>query len=598
LGLGALLASGNAAAQGRFVEDVQISRTDGAATVVIRLACPMRFQADVPLEAGALLEVRVAPFETCRQLGGGTGIYSELHRPVGGQIAHLVEIEYESLGLGDSLVLLRFDRPVAYRVRQRADLRTLELTVELDAAAPVVVAAPPPVVAPPPAVALPLEGRRPLTGRVVAPGTIGDYMINLQSTREPVDPPIARSIAASGARHLYVSQTTIDGQAWYRLRLGFFDSEEQARAALAELEPTFPRAWIGRAEPEEIELAAQFTFAGSGAEALPVVAADELSEAAVDVAQGAAVTLSAQRVAELLDSARNALLDGNTAAAIDAYRQVLQAPGAHRAEARELLGLAYERAGRPALARAEYESYLREFPDAPGRAGVQQRLNGLVMAGAVPREALRSASSVEQGRWETASGFAQYYRRDINRFDEDQEEITTLSALLTDIDFSVARHGDRLDLSTRVTLSHMYDLLGEAEDGPGDQERISYAHFDVASNRQDWDLRLGRQSLHNWGVLGRFDGAHFSYGWAADRELHVVAGYPVESTRDTLETDRQFYGIAVEFDDFVGRWDLTPYVSAETIETIDSRMAVGAELRYFDDRRSFTSMLDYDTDFG
>jgi tetratricopeptide (TPR) repeat protein len=587
-------------AQGRFVEDVQVSRSNDEATIAIHLACPMRFQADVPLDAGTLLEVRVAPFETCRQLGGGAGIYTEISRPVSGHLAHLVELEYESLGFGDSLLHVRFDRPVDYRVSQRADLRTLVLTVNLQTAPTLTEVPPAPSMVAPVAEPQtpPTEGRQPLTSRLIEPPAIGDYMLNLQSTREPVDASIARAIDAAGGLHLYVSQTTIDGQTWYRLRLGFFGSEDSAKAALEDLAQRFPRAWIGRAEPEEIALARGFAFPAGGAEALPVVAADEFPAGAEPSAPNPADALPQEQIDVLLGEARVALLAKDFDTAIQRYRQLLQTPGAHRAEAREYLGVAYERSSRPALARAEYESYLREFPEAEGRQTVQQRLNGLVMASATPREALRSADTGGSGRWDVTSGVAQYYRRDVNQFDEGQAEITTLSALLTDVDLNIHRRGSRLDLSTRLALSHMYDMMGEEDDGPGDQERISYAHFEIASNQSDWTLRLGRQSLHNFGVLGRFDGAHFSYGWAPDRELHATVGFPVESTRDNLETDRQFQGVAVELDDLIGRWDVIPYLNAETIEAVDSRMAIGTELRYLDDRRTFTSMIDYDVDFG
>jgi tetratricopeptide (TPR) repeat protein len=560
----------------------------------------MRFLADAQRETGALLEVRVAPFEACRQLANGGGIHSELFRPASGHLAHVIELEYESLGLGDSLLHVTFDRPVDYRVSQRADLRTLELTINLGTAPATTAIVPPaPEVA---AVEEPerpqLEGREPLASRVARPATVADYMLNLQSTHEPVDPSIARSVSAAAGLHLYVSQTTVDNRTWYRLRLGFFGSEDEASAALADLAKHFPRAWIGRAEPEEIERAREFTFSGGASAALPVVAADELPTAAEEATPSQAEVLPQDRIDALLDEGRAALLAEDFDTAVRLYRQILQTPGPHRAEAREYLALAYQRSGRPALARAEYESYLRDFPDVEASARVQQRLNGLVMASAAPRAPLRSADAADPGHWEITSGVAQYYRRDVNQFDEDQPEITTLSALLTDIDLNVLRRGSRVDLSTRLTLSHMYDLIGEEGNGPGDQERISYAHFEIASNERDWTVRLGRQSLHNFGVLGRFDGAHFTYGWAPDRKLHATVGFPVESTRDALETDREFYGIAVELDGLVGSWDVAPYLNAETIEGIDSRMAIGAELRYVDDQRTFTSMLDYDTDFG
>jgi hypothetical protein len=174
----------------------------------------------------------------------------------------------------------------------------------------------------------------------------------------------------------------------------------------------------------------------------------------------------------------------------------------------------------------------------------------------------------------------------------------SLSALLTDVDLSVRRASERLDMVGRIAVGHLYDLVGADEGGPGDRRRVSYAYFDVESHASPWALRLGRQSLHTGGVLGRFDGAHFTYDWREQRRVHVTAGYPVESTRRSLQTDRQFYGVAVDFDRWVGRWDVAPFVSLQTIDGVPDRRALGAEVRYLDGARSLTSMLDYDVDYG
>lgn len=592
-GLLFLLCLGPVQAQDRFIEDVQISRTGNEAEIVIRLACPMRFQAAVPTSAGALIEVRVAPFDQCRALG--SGILSEVYRPIGGGLARLVEIEYESLGIGDSLLMLHFDGPIDYRVQQRADLRSLEVTVLLDSAP--VVSEVAPVERAPEAVPAPSTGplpsapradRAPLTSRVVEPEAVADYMINLQSMRSPPDPAIARAIDVAG-RQLYVSQTRVDGQVWYRLRLGFFESESEARAALDALGDSFPRAWIGRAEPEEVRVAAELELESSESR-LAVLDADEIGAAAGAVP----VELSAERIAELLDQGREAMLDGDFQTAASSFTQLLGAPGEPGETARELLGVAHERMGNTRDARAQYEAYLRDFPESAGRMRVEQRLAGLVMAAAAPSEPLRSASG--EGRWDWATGVSQFYRRDDNQFDEDQPEVTTLSALMSDVDLSLSRRGDRVDLSTRLSMSYMHDMLEDTRDTS--QERISYAYQEIASVASDWSLRIGRQSLHSFGVLGRFDGAHFSYGWAPNRELHFTTGHPVESTRDSIETDRQFHGVAVEFEDLIGNWDVAAFLNTQTIEGIDARSAVGTEVRYFDERRTLTGMVDYDVDFS
>jgi tetratricopeptide (TPR) repeat protein len=599
LGLaGSSVISNTAAAQDRFVEDVQISRSGSEAEIVIHLACPMRFQADMALNAGVLVEVRVAPFDTCRQFG--SDISSELHRPLNGRLANLVEIEYESLGIGDSLLLLRFDRPVAYRVRQGGDLRSLYVTLDLDSVPDAVSsveqaqpAAPRGESGPEPGVRLRDPGRRPLMSRVVEPSTTADYMINLQSTREAVDPAAVAAIAKPANAQMYISRTTVDGQTWFRLRLGFFDSEATARAALEPLSAAFPRAWIGRADPAEIQ-SARDSVIEPGTRTLPTFVAEPEATPATAAGLTPSAPLSDERIAALTEEGRAALLDQRYDDAVAAYTELVRAPGEHRPQAAEYLALAYERAGRLGQARAQYEWYLREFPESPDVPRVRQRLNGIVLAAAAPQAPLREAEN--KSRWESAFGLSQYYRQDVNQFDVGRDEITTFSALLSDVDYSLRRNGDQFAMSTRLSFNHIYDLLGD--DGPGDQQRVSYAYFDLEAQQADWWLRVGRQSLHRFGVLGRFDGAQFDYGWGSGRHAHFMMGYPVESTRDSIETTRQFYGAAVEFDDLVGKWDVSAFVNAQTIEGVDARMAVGTEIRYSDERRSFSGIFDYDVDFG
>jgi SPOR domain len=605
-GIAAALTS-QALAAGQFIEDIRISRVDDEATIVIDLACPMRFQSDMATSGGIALEIRVVPLEACRQIGLGTGFASERTRPVGGQLAHLVEVEYESLGPTETIMMLQFDRAVSYEVAQRGGLRSLELTVHLDASAaqPEAMPRPPAATVPTPAApprAIPrgTPEREPMHLRVREPQTTADYVINLQSTREPTDLGVVRDVAVSADRQLYVSQTEVGGEVWYRLRVGFFTSEEDARATLEQLRGQFPRAWIGRAEPQEVSSAGEYALArgefyveSAGTPEEPVVAA----AAAGTPSPGE--SLSSERIAALMAEAREAIVAQDFDTAIRNYTRVLQQPGEHRAEAREYLGVAREKNGQIAHARAEYRAYLEEFDSEPDVRRVTQRLNGLVTVAAAPRAPLRSEQGRGQSRWDMGSGVSQYFRHNLNQFDEDQEEIVTFSALVSDIDFSLRRSGDAVDVVGRVALSHFMDFMDESRSSnTADPTRVSYAYLDVDSVDGKWAVRSGRQSLHNWGVLGRFDGLHFTYDWSDGRRLHYQMGYPVESTRYSVRTDRQFQGVAVEFDDLIGRWDIGTYVNQQTIESVNDRQAAGIEARYMDDRRSVTGMLDYDTHFG
>jgi hypothetical protein len=586
-----------ASAAGEIVEDIQVSRRGDEATVVIELACPMRFQSDVATSGGAVVELRVAPLESCRALGVGAGLASEAYRPASGRLAHLVELEFESLGIGDNLLLLHFEQPVAYRVAQRGDLRTLEIRVRASgAAANAPSAAVTEVTTPAPEPAAPVPdatvSRAPLAVRVRVPTVTADYVVNLQSTREPVEPAAIAAVGLAAGERLYVSTTAVAGVTWYRLRLGFFASEVDAQAALAPIADAFPRAWIGRAEASEVEAAAQLEVQRGG-----VVEADLSAAAAETSATVAGGPLPPERIAELLAEARAAIVAGSFTTAIRDYTRLLEEPGEHAAEARENLGLAREKNGQTAHAAAEYRRFLADFPQHEAASRVRQRLDGLVTANASPRDRLRPADAGGRGV-ELTTGLSQYYRRDLNRFDQDQPEVTTLSAIFTDLDLGVGASGTGLDWRGRLTLSHLHDLNGEEQGGPGDRKRVSYAYVDLAGVQQDWSLRFGRQSLHSWGVLGRFDGAHAMYGWAPDRRVRVMTGFPVETTYNSVETSRQFVGAAVDFDRLIGEWTVSPFVTQQTIDGTLDRQAVGVDVRYFDDRRSFTSMLDYDLEYG
>ena len=125
--------AGSAFGAGRIVEDIQVSKRGEQATITVELACPMRFASDARAPEGTLVEVRVKPLEACAQLAGND-ISSEAYLPVGGRLALLSKVEYESLGLGENLLIFHFDQSVDYRVAQRGDLRTLQLIVRVPAA--------------------------------------------------------------------------------------------------------------------------------------------------------------------------------------------------------------------------------------------------------------------------------------------------------------------------------------------------------------------------------------------------------------------------------------------------------------------------------
>jgi hypothetical protein len=533
-------------AAGEFIEDIQVSRSGDTATVRFDLACPMRFQSDLATADGALVEIRIAPLESCR----GDTLASEIYRPPGGRLAHVVEVEYEALGLGENLLVVRFDRPVQYRIAQRGDLRRLDVVVSVrDAAAGSARAdAAPPSVEPraqPPATTP--TSRAPLTLRVREPDTPADYVVNLQSTRAPPDPALLESIAVPSERKLYVSRTEIQGAEWHRVRLGFFATEAEARATLELLLAKFPRGWVGRAEAEEVRSAAGFMVTRG-------FVVDSTEAESRDATQSAAAPIGAGEAQALLAEGRAALLASDFDTAVRTYTRLLASPGPHAAEAREYLGIARAN-GQPLFARAEYERYL-DYPDGEGAARVRQRLSGLVTAVETPRSSRESATVARRRarRLTYRQGSPSHYwrRRPARRGPSRNSDAP---ALFTDLDLEHAAQAAEPGSSRPSDDQPAARLDRRGRRQTGDQNSVSYAYFDVDSAARDWSLRFGRQTLRSGGGR-RFDGAHAAYEWSDGRRVHFTTGHPVESTRDSIDSDREFYGAAVDFDELIGAWGL------------------------------------------
>ena len=83
----------------------------------------------------------------------------------------------------------------------------------------------------------------------------------------------------------------------------------------------------------------------------------------------------------MTDEVRAAIRKKKYARAIAKLRKVLSAPeNSHSREAQERLGSAYQKTGDFAFARAQYEDYLKQYPEGEDAARVRQRLRGALTA--------------------------------------------------------------------------------------------------------------------------------------------------------------------------------------------------------------------------
>ncbi len=419
--------------------------------------------------------------------------------------------------------------------------------------------------------------------------------INLHSARDEADLVPQSPVPVPDALQLYRTAVDLDGQTWYRLRLGFFDTEAEATTALQQFRASFPRAWVVGVTPEEY---AQGIAAATAPVPSSAAAAETPPPSAQSLEPARARSLSDEQLAALMQEAESALMANELDAAIRLYNKVLQeAEHAYSADALERLGLARERNEQKAHAVAEYRRYLMLYPGEPGAVRVSQRLNTLTAMNSALRTALRTASdSSRASAWDFYGGLAQYYRRDTSTVG-DNDSVLAQSSVLSDFDMVARRRGRRFDFGSRVTMGNLYDLLPEDE-GPGTGTRLYYGYLELVD--QDWGLsaRIGRQRLRSSGVLGRFDGAHFAYQWRPDVSFNLMWGFPVNSSGDSLNTDQDLLGMSVDLTQVFDLFDVNLFFNQQETEGVQDRQALGGELRYFDDQFSVIGMLDYDVSYG
>ena len=307
--------------------------------------------------------------------------------------------------------------------------------------------------------------------------------------------------------------------------------------------------------------------------------------------------MSEAQVVSLMEEGEAAILGENYSRAIQIYSRALRATeNSYTPQALELLGLSRERNDQLAHAVAEYRRYLEHYPNHEGADRVRQRLAGLVTAHKTPQPGPAGGPVVQApSSWEVYGGISQYYRYDSFKL-EGRESVNLQSSILTNADLVLRRRGSRIDLSGRASLGNLWDLLS-GDKGPGNQTRFYRAYVEVADPFTGLSGRAGRQTLRTSGVLGRFDGLHVAWEFKPGMRFNLMGGYPVDTTSDGIQTNRHFYGAAMDFEQVADLVDISFFYNRQKIDGLQNREAIGTELRYFDDSKSVVALLDYDIGF-
>jgi len=349
--------------------------------------------------------------------------------------------------------------------------------------------------------------------------------------------------------------------------------------------PDYPRAWLAIGDD-----AVTSDFAAATAAPLPAV--ERI---------GSDPALPPEQLKQTLADARSAMSAHDYPKAIALLTKLQRQPEfPDRARAQELLGLARERSGQFAHAKAEYQEYLRRYPNGEAAERVAYRLKILQAAEAKARTG-RDVGVEGQG-WQVSGGFSQTGRYDGQRVTNSAPPTTTplptaaqtaeSSALFTDVDFVARRRGESFDFIGRFSGGYDKSFLQGAT--TPDPTRISLASIELLDRHLGLLGRLGRQVSNAYGILGTFDGLFLSWQFAPAWAINAAAGYPVNLLNIAPQTQQNFQTLALVYTPRNAHWDGNIFVANQQFDGLRDRQAVGVEGRYLASHGSMVAVVDYD----
>ena len=530
-----------------------IDTTDSAnhTDVSIQFSCSMRYLSNVPASHGSSTTIRLL-------LGPDCGSQFQAIPPelplVGGGGRIVTGARVDSMMPGEISVKLSFSRPLDFVMAPTAS--GLGLRVRL-------------------------LNTNPNRGSVLiaAPQTPGVYSVNLDSSRNPITRATVEAAAADLQTQAYVSATDIGDQHWYRLRLGPFATRAEAERVLKIALAHYPRAWIAAGE----EQAGLAPVANAGVQAAA-------STAPTDPPLADAVR------AQILHDARAALAGHRYAQAVDLLTRLVRQPEyPQRADAQELLGITRERAGQLAQATAEYEEYLRRYPNGAAATRVRMRLQTLAAASIAPHSGGVFGPASNQGWLLAGSAALSYeYGRDQTISAGQTTTTNSVNAALLYGDFLARDRGKRYDFTARVDGGYTQNMVATFG---GSQDRTTAAYGEVVDRYWGLTARFGRQSLASQGIVGLFDGLYMGYQVNSRWSVSGAAGLPAYTSYSAVTSSQKFGTVTAEYSPAHHPWVFDGYVFDQTNDIGTERRSVGFQARYTELGRTAVMLVDYDFAF-
>jgi tetratricopeptide (TPR) repeat protein len=321
---------------------------------------------------------------------------------------------------------------------------------------------------------------------------------------------------------------------------------------------------------------------------------------------------------DLMKLGRKAMNVGETAKALQIFNALLNLPPNKQSQAaQEWVGVARQQSREYEKAKAEYEVYLKLYPEGEDAVRVRQRLASLqeVINQQAQAKAARPAKKIDEKRV-FGSVYSYYYggysqtettdkvaNSTTNRSSHDQ------SLSQTAFDVTGRYRKDEYDNKLVVRGTYSYNLLA-LDDSRRNISRLRALYYEHSS-QDSYFVRVGRQPGNTGGVLDfRFDGAWVRYVAVPQFfNVNLIAGQPRQFslTQNFVPDDprnfradlkRYFYGVNVDIGPIGQAWNSNLYFINQMVNGVVDRRAVGTELRYAANGKNAFSLIDYDVSYN
>ena len=560
-------------AQAQLIDEVDFRREGANAVLQIHFVTPIQYRRALATKSGDVVQ---AFYDAVAVRNLPDLVVYERRLRASGAIPEITLTD-DSAGRANlsRRLVIRFGKPVAFRVRAGRGDKLIEVVLEGLASA--------------------LPSSTP--GAQVMPPPAGRFQISLARSSDPtaqLDTPVPSSLQQY---QVFTTRRKEGDQTVNELNLGYFETEAEAERARQLLLQRFPNAAIVPV-PKGARRAA--------AAALPQAATDAAPAPVVPDLSGAPAPSAADidgRAAALLAQAKAADAQQDHAFALARLNDLLELPpNASTREAQALAGDIRLRSGDAVRARAEYETFLKLYPSGPDADRVRQALAQLPAPG--EKSARRQKAPIEPTS--TISGsISSFYFGGSSKIRTQEFEDSPISGLPQLASENTLAGTDQKQLLTSADLNWRYrdsdsDMRFVFRDAytkdflrsDKSRNRLTALYFEHRSSLHGTSIKLGRQSPIGGGVLNRFDGIQAGYTFLPKWKVNAVYGKPTE---DLLKSNRHFYGAWIDAEALTSSLSGSLYVNQQMIDSEVDRRAVGVELRYFSPSVSVSGTLDYDT---